>query len=124
MIQPTLFGDDINNFPITWHDVETFTYEELQLVHPDSFDLEIENNKGELAYCSSKYTTYSVTREEADIFVELRKIVQNLLTTWDQTMKFGFGILGNVYIDNIRWRFYQQEEEGCLYQIITYPAQL
>ena len=36
MINPTFFENDLSNFPITWDQVKTWTYDEVIELDPDS----------------------------------------------------------------------------------------
>ena len=36
MIDPTLFGDDLSNVPITWENTEAYTFDEVTQNDPDA----------------------------------------------------------------------------------------
>ena len=64
MINPTLFGNDIDNFPIIWDHVETFTMGELKEQHPEWIDL-INYARNIEALGSYESTSYKVTEQSS-----------------------------------------------------------
>ena len=106
MLEPTYFENNLQNFPITWDDVETPTWDDLK-ANPEAMDTVFYDKR--LGYnVTTSYLTHISTEIHTDMMDNYERILANLVALWQQIRLEGYGMENNVYVSWFFWDIFDQ----------------
>ena len=104
MLEPTLFADDVANYPIDWSNAIPSTFKMIEEQDPDS----IYFNSMTGYQTTLSHITYLATEYKTQLVSDFEKMIFSMESFWLKTAEFGYGINKDVFEEQKGWHFFDQ----------------
>ena len=104
MLDPTMFADDVANYPIDWSNVIPNTFKMIEEQDPDSIQL----NTLTGYQTTLPHITYLASESKTQLVTDFEKMIFSLESYWLKMAEFGYGINKDVFEEQKGWHFFDQ----------------
>ena len=116
MLQPTLFENNLENYPLTWENVQPMTFSN---VLPEDVVLDSRTNNDIVL----KHITFVQSENGSSVVTNFLKIMTSMIDTWYEIRNIGFGINGDINMTFLSIVFFDDtNEEACEMTLMDYPG--
>ena len=91
--EPTLFADDIANYPLDWSNAIPTTFKMIEEQDPDSIKFDTMTGY----FTTAEHITYISSEYKSQLVSDFEKMIFSMESFWLKNAEFGFGINKDVF---------------------------